>query len=178
MDETTAGEPAGAVITGSTRGMEQATAASVAATTTGTSSGTGAVFGRSAATASRSAGNELRVCFHCLHMRIADRYLTTYYNRSNNPFAFATQSQSPPLASTSSAATTSSFDAFSLPSTFANSQISTPATSVAASNHSASPAPAPAMRPARSDGEHAHLANLLANREDGLDTFGNVGTLR
>ena len=30
----------------------------------------------------------------------------------------------------------------------------------------------------RSDAEHAHLANLFANRDDGQDTFGNVGMLR
>lgn len=30
----------------------------------------------------------------------------------------------------------------------------------------------------RADQEHAHLANLFANRDDGQDTFGNVGTLR
>ena len=30
----------------------------------------------------------------------------------------------------------------------------------------------------RSDDEHSKLANLLANREDGIDTFGNWGNLR
>lgn len=30
----------------------------------------------------------------------------------------------------------------------------------------------------RTDEEHAHLANLFANRDDGQDTFGNVGALR
>ena len=33
--------------------------------------------------------------------------------------------------------------------------------------------------PTRTDQEHAHLANLFANRaDDGVDTFGNVGQLR
>jgi epsin len=30
----------------------------------------------------------------------------------------------------------------------------------------------------RADEEHAHLANLFASRDDGQDTFGNVGTMR
>ena len=37
----------------------------------------------------------------------------------------------------------------------------------------------PAPKPARDDGQHAGLANLLARgREDGMDTFGNTGNLR
>ncbi|EJD00537.1 ENTH-domain-containing protein [Fomitiporia mediterranea MF3/22] len=93
---------------------------------------------------------------------------------SNNPFAPATQSP-PPLPQMSNNA--SGIDSFSLPSTFANSP--RPSTSPPAqSTSSISPAPSPASRPARNDGEHAHLANLLANREDGQDTFGNVGQLR
>ncbi|KAL8283226.1 hypothetical protein RQP46_006004 [Phenoliferia psychrophenolica] len=55
------------------------------------------------------------------------------------------------------------------------------------SNFQPTPAPAPApiaptptaQRPQRDDGKHAHLANLLAGgREDGLDTFGNIGNMR
>jgi epsin len=30
----------------------------------------------------------------------------------------------------------------------------------------------------RADQEHSHLANLFANRDDGQDTFGNLGALR
>jgi len=30
----------------------------------------------------------------------------------------------------------------------------------------------------RTDQEHSHLANLFANRDDGQDTFGNLGALR
>ncbi|KZT33123.1 ENTH-domain-containing protein [Sistotremastrum suecicum HHB10207 ss-3] len=36
----------------------------------------------------------------------------------------------------------------------------------------------PAPRPPKDDGQHAHLANLFANRDDGLDSFGNTGLLR
>ncbi|KAI6015326.1 hypothetical protein F5J12DRAFT_904568 [Pisolithus orientalis] len=36
----------------------------------------------------------------------------------------------------------------------------------------------PARGPTRTDQEHSHLANLLANRDDGQDTFGNTGMLR
>ncbi|KAH9946378.1 ENTH-domain-containing protein [Epithele typhae] len=36
----------------------------------------------------------------------------------------------------------------------------------------------PAVRARTDDGEHAKLAGLLANREDGVDTFGNWGNLR
>lgn len=32
--------------------------------------------------------------------------------------------------------------------------------------------------PSKADQEHAHLANLFAAREDGVDTFGNYGQLR
>lgn len=53
------------------------------------------------------------------------------------------------------------------------------------------PAPAPiqpqqtatplksALKKPKDDGQHAHLAGLLANRDDnGMDTFGNTGALR
>ncbi|KAL7006593.1 hypothetical protein EMMF5_003759 [Cystobasidiomycetes sp. EMM_F5] len=41
------------------------------------------------------------------------------------------------------------------------------------------PTPTPqAVKPPRDDGKHAHLASLLGNRDDGVDTFGNVGALR
>ncbi|KAH7333946.1 hypothetical protein B0J17DRAFT_674788 [Rhizoctonia solani] len=35
-----------------------------------------------------------------------------------------------------------------------------------------------ARRTPADDGANSHLANLLANREDGMDTFGNIGQLR
>ncbi|KAL5512446.1 hypothetical protein ACEPAG_3438 [Sanghuangporus baumii] len=92
---------------------------------------------------------------------------------SNNPFAPSFGQSPPPVPSSNG----SGLDSFSLPSTFAHSPA--PSTSPPAqSPSSVSPAPSSGQRPTRSDGEHAHLANLLANREDGLDTFGNIGQLR
>lgn len=81
---------------------------------------------------------------------------------SNNPFAAFS---APPAASPPPPLPTSN--------SFSNFQ-STPAPVAAA------PAPSPqAQRPPRDDGKHAHLANLLAGgREDGLDTFGNIGNMR
>lgn len=82
---------------------------------------------------------------------------------SNNPFAaFApTPSVSPPPPLPSS----NSFSNFAPPPV--------------------APAPAPsparqqAQRPQRDDGKHAELARMLAGgREDGLDTFGNIGNMR
>lgn len=94
---------------------------------------------------------------------------------SNNPFAQTVfgQTQSPhPLPSSSNA--NSGIESFSLPSTFANS----PGPSSLSAQSPTSLSPSPAMsRPTKSDGEHSHLANLLASRE-GQDTFGNVGQLR
>lgn len=40
------------------------------------------------------------------------------------------------------------------------------------------PASTPATRIPKDDGKHAHLANLLGNRDDGVDTFGNYGAQR
>lgn len=45
------------------------------------------------------------------------------------------------------------------------------------------PAPLPvqvpqAVKPPKDDGKYSHLASLLGNRDDGVDTFGNVGALR
>jgi epsin len=48
-----------------------------------------------------------------------------------------------------------------------------------ASPQKAEQPPQQQARPARDDGQHAGLANLLARgREDGMDTFGNTGNLR
>ena len=98
---------------------------------------------------------------------------------SNNPFAPTPSfSQSPPPVP-SLPSTSSGIDNFSLPSTYAHSPAPQTSSTSASSVSPAPPsAPSPASRPTRSDGEHAHLANLLANREDGLDTFGNIGNLR
>ncbi|GAA5894302.1 hypothetical protein JCM5296_005132 [Sporobolomyces johnsonii] len=95
---------------------------------------------------------------------------------ANNPFA-AFASSSPPSASPAPPLPTS---------TSFNDNFSAPAPAPAPA---ASPAPAPApLAPQRTgpsrvradgDNKHAELARMLAGgREDGLDTFGNVGTAR
>ena len=55
---------------------------------------------------------------------------------------------------------------------------------------SPSPGPSPASQatnlpklnpqkgPTQADKDHAHLASLIANADDGIDTFGNYGQLR
>ncbi|KAH8926908.1 hypothetical protein BT69DRAFT_911042 [Atractiella rhizophila] len=90
---------------------------------------------------------------------------------SNNPFAPFSQAASPPPPMPSIPDQS--------PSLFSSIPASSPA-----------PAPAPAPVPAHSpspafnqpkkkdDGEFAKLAALLGNREDGVDSFGNVGNLR
>jgi len=102
---------------------------------------------------------------------------------SNNPFAPAT---SPIPASSGTPVNGISGPSFNLPGTYTNSTApsynsspapsqapaSTPSPSINASTMSG------ASRPTRADQEHAHLANLFANRDDGQDTFGNVGALR
>jgi len=40
------------------------------------------------------------------------------------------------------------------------------------------PSANPQKGPTQADKEHAHLANLIANVDDGVDTFGNYGQLR
>jgi epsin len=57
--------------------------------------------------------------------------------------------------------------------------LSAPTTSSTTIQQQPSPQPQ-AFSPVKKkeDGEHAHLANLLANRDGGMDTFGNVGNLR
>ncbi|KAG8215842.1 hypothetical protein J3R82DRAFT_7785 [Butyriboletus roseoflavus] len=104
---------------------------------------------------------------------------------SNNPFA-PTFSPSP-ASHTSPPSTNGTGPSFNLQGTYANST---------APSYGSTPSPAPTStssqsRPegpsytggagrgaARADQEHAHLANLFANRDDGQDTFGNVGALR
>ncbi|KAH9923803.1 hypothetical protein B0H21DRAFT_826817 [Amylocystis lapponica] len=99
---------------------------------------------------------------------------------SNNPFAPA--SASPLSLSTSSLPTSSpapqsAGPSFNLQGTYAN------GTSASPPPQQHSPAP-PASRQGtvqvktRTDQEHAHLASLFANRDDGTDTFGNFGQLR
>lgn len=99
---------------------------------------------------------------------------------TNNPFAPAL-SQSPSMYSQtpSPGPQTAPVPSFNLQGTYANSS--------APSLGSVSPPPAPASapplgasnrQPNRTDQEHSHLSQILANRDDGMDTFGNVGQLR
>jgi hypothetical protein len=103
-------------------------------------------------------------------------------NRSNNPFAAASSPAPPPVPSPQQPAQ-SPLSNFSLPSTYESH------TPPPRQHYSPSPRPAPAPSPSpqstplrgptRTDQEHAHLANLFAARDgDGVDTFGNIGTLR
>ncbi|KAK2465015.1 hypothetical protein APHAL10511_003091 [Amanita phalloides] len=98
---------------------------------------------------------------------------------SNNPFAppqltgtpsFSqpTQKQQPQfnLRGTYDTHSTSTLSSLSMPST-------------PASHPRQSPRPTVDVRTGRETTEHEqHLANLFANRDDGQDTFGNIGTLR
>ena len=98
---------------------------------------------------------------------------------SNNPFA--SFSNAPPLPSQPSPVPpASSLSTFSLPSTYEthspHTNLSSSLSPAPISSASSSPGPS---RPTRADQEHAHLANLFAApRDDGLDTFGNIGQLR
>ncbi|TFY77887.1 hypothetical protein EWM64_g6123 [Hericium alpestre] len=102
---------------------------------------------------------------------------------SNNPFAPAVHSFSPG-ASTSPPPNNHTPVSFNLPSTYETHSPSTNLSSistVSSTNPSPSPsAPSSSLRgPSRADQEHANLAGLFAApREDGLDTFGNIGQLR
>ncbi|TDL23368.1 ENTH-domain-containing protein [Rickenella mellea] len=91
---------------------------------------------------------------------------------SNNPFALTNPAQSP------SSSVSSPLSSFSLPSTFSSSPSPAPPISSSNSSSSYQQQQQQQQRPTKSDAEHAHLANLFANREDGLDSFGNIGNLR
>ena len=77
---------------------------------------------------------------------------------------------------------------FNLQGTYANSTApSYASTPSPAPKSSSSPQPKPEVSSyssgagrgqTRTDQEHAHLASLFANRDDGQDTFGNVGAMR
>ncbi|CAE7163423.1 unnamed protein product [Rhizoctonia solani] len=90
---------------------------------------------------------------------------------SNNPFAMmgGGAPQSPPVQAP--APSMSPFPSASTPSIAQHSP--SPQPSLTHSNTIAN-----ARRTPGNDGANSHLANLLANREDGMDTFGNVGQLR
>nr|GAT42799.1 predicted protein [Mycena chlorophos] len=95
---------------------------------------------------------------------------------SNNPFALQQQQPVPPMPSLSPQQTQPPM--FNLPGTYDNASSPPPMTS------SPSPAPQPQQgsgpnfKVKVNDGNNQHLANLYANRDDGQDTFGNVGALR
>ncbi|KZT03033.1 ENTH-domain-containing protein [Laetiporus sulphureus 93-53] len=103
---------------------------------------------------------------------------------SNNPFAPST---SPAVSVTTSSlgqyshsmsaspAPQSSSPVFNLQGTYANTPSSA---SPPPPSHSAPPRSQTAQGKTRADEQHAHLADLFANREDGIDTFGNFGQLR
>lgn len=94
---------------------------------------------------------------------------------TNNPFAAGFGTQSPQLPQNNSFQNN-----FNLPGTFANQGNQNPTPQLTISSPSV-PTPGPSSAPARqtrADQENAHLANLLANRDDGMDTFGNTGALR
>lgn len=111
------------------------------------------------------------------------------YVSSNNPFAafgggpsnpssqFLSPSPQPPPQSTSPVS-------FNLQGTYANSSGPSLSTSNLPPTSSFSPPPPsqsapPTQRGAtKTDQEHAHLASLFANRDDGIDSFGNFGQLR
>jgi len=98
---------------------------------------------------------------------------------SNNPFA-PTQPVSSPSPTPFTPPQQNPMPGFNLPGTFENRR----------NGVSPSPGPSPASQatnlpktnpqngPTRADKEHAHLANLIANADDGVDTFGNYGQLR
>lgn len=98
---------------------------------------------------------------------------------SNNPFA-PVQPVSSPSPTPFPPPQQNSTPTFNLPGTFEN----------RTNGMSPSPGPSPASQATnlpktspprgttRTDQEHAHLANLIANADDGVDTFGNYGQLR
>ena len=98
---------------------------------------------------------------------------------SNNPFA-PSQPTSSPSPTSFPPTQQSPIPNFNLPGTFEN----------RTNGISPSPRPSPATQatnlpgvnqqkgPTRADKQHAHLANLISNPEDGVDTFGNFGQLR
>ena len=124
----------------------------------------------------------LRVCPICSHLRIT---LTTSFYRSNNPFAPASAAPPVPSFSTASVSSQSSLPSFNLPGTYANTNSSVASSFSPAPSSSSSPRPPSATSagvsshaPTKADQDHAHLASLFASRDDGQDTFGNIGPLR
>jgi hypothetical protein len=109
-----------------------------------------------------------------------------YMNSSNNPFAPSVPtSPSQPTFPSQPPSNRHEPVQFNLQGSFANNE-SKPSTSdhsvsptPSSDTNSPAPAPPPQFRPPKiADNEHAKLASLFANRDDGQDTFGNVGALR
>ncbi|KAI0052177.1 ENTH-domain-containing protein [Auriscalpium vulgare] len=101
---------------------------------------------------------------------------------SNNPFALSTAA--PAAQTPSPRPPQSSLSNFALPSTYDQHQRTTDLSSFSPSPQpqpqpQPSRSPQPPKGPTRADQQHANLANLFAApRDDGLDTFGNIGQLR
>ncbi|KAL1742512.1 hypothetical protein HDZ31DRAFT_43068 [Schizophyllum fasciatum] len=95
---------------------------------------------------------------------------------SNNPFAPSPAAQSPAPSSTLSP------PSFNLPGTYdSNGQAPQYGSSPSPSQFGGtnpSPSPQPAIKVKARENENERLANLFANRDDGQDTFGNIGSLR
>ncbi|KAI0076686.1 ENTH-domain-containing protein, partial [Panus rudis PR-1116 ss-1] len=112
---------------------------------------------------------------------------------SNNPFAPALSLSTSNLSSFSQSSSPGPQATgpvnFNLQGTYANGNTPQLSVSPPPASHSAPPQtnnansnPSPTgtrgRGPTRADQEHAHLASLFANRDDGIDTFGNFGPLR
>ena len=96
---------------------------------------------------------------------------------SNNPFAPSLPSLSTGALPSTMGPQTASPVSFNLQGTYGGPS----STSPPPPSHSAPPVAKANTMPAvktRADDQHSQLANLLANREDGIDTFGNWGNLR
>lgn len=93
---------------------------------------------------------------------------------SNNPFAPASLPGSPPVSAPAPVS-------FNLGGTYANGSAPSLSSPPPQPSLSAPPSANPSgsqRQPSRADEQHAHLANLFANRDDGIDSFGNFGQLR
>lgn len=100
--------------------------------------------------------------------------------RSNNPFApTAPQQTGMPFSGSGGGGTPTIGEP--IQQSFIPSPISQPQSQQQSSTSTPQPQSSrPGFNPTskKDDGEHSHLANLLANRDGGMDTFGNVGNLR
>ncbi|KAH8105403.1 hypothetical protein BXZ70DRAFT_1043676 [Cristinia sonorae] len=103
---------------------------------------------------------------------------------SNNPFAPQLSISQPgsSFSSPSPGPQASAPVSFNLQGTFANGNsppsFSPPPAPKSAPPSSSSQSQSSQRQPTKADQEHAHLAGLFANRDDGIDSFGNFGQLR